>query len=747
MNSTVLEEDGFFAFSHLSPGNYTIEVKQWGKIVYAKNWDVKKDIDLGEIKVAVEKEIQQVTVTGNKKLIERKVDRMVFNVENSAATTGGDALDVLKIMPRVLVQNDQLSIIGKSSLKVMVNDRLIPLSGDDLVNYLKSISSDNIKNIEVITAPPAKYDAEGNSGLINIVLKTSKKNNWNSYLGGTYKQSKYEFYNENLGFTMNYKKITINSDINFYNGISYAQRDKSFIIFSDENIHSKFYAKSRLKNRFNGNLGMDYQWTKQFSLGFQSIYNTYDVQYRVHLNEYFNKPTSSILTKTYTAGPSSTNNTYVNVHSQYKLDTLGSNIKLNLDYFKNDRKENFILYSKDYEDFEIYVPTQDFSSRDVNNFKIYNYSGSLDGEQHFKQIRLEYGVKASHTKTTNNAGYYTLVSNDPSNQDDTNDSFAYKENLQAVYASGKGKITEKWEIQAGLRLETFQRRIISLLTQEKHTYHSAKLFPGIYLTYNSDENHTLNLTYTRRINRPSYNTLNPFKNRISKGNIISGNPYLNPSYTDNLELNYSWKNNWNTGIYFYRAKDAIDYAYYLNEKEEYIFRKAENCVTENSVGLSQNYTFKTIKWLESYLSLDVYYKENKSKVEGFKSNNIFSANFDINNNLFLNKGKTINLTILYQYALPQYMGTKKISSYSNFGVGIKTMFLDKRLILALNANDIFKTFEAKIKNDFKINKSQDTLYQYAQYIRFTIKYNLGNSTLKSKTLKSGNEEEKNRAIK
>ena len=111
LNSTVLEEDGFFVFSHLSPGNYTIEVKQWGKIVYEKNWDVQKDIDLGEIKVSLEKEIQQITVTGNKKLIERKVDRMVFNVENSVFSSGGDVLDLLKVTPRVKVVNDQIELI------------------------------------------------------------------------------------------------------------------------------------------------------------------------------------------------------------------------------------------------------------------------------------------------------------------------------------------------------------------------------------------------------------------------------------------------------------------------------------------------------------------------------------------------------------------------------------------------------------------------------------------------------------
>lgn len=744
--TTHIVDHNSFIFEGLYEGLYELKIEKDSEELYSNSFMLKENKDLGIIKLSTGKEIQQVVVTGNKKLIERKIDRTIFNVENSAATSGGDALDVLKLSPGIQVKNEQISIIGKSSLKVMVNERSIPLSGDELINYLKSISSDNIKSIEVITAPPAKYDAEGNSGLINIVLKTSKKNNWKSYIGGTYKQSKYDYYNTNLGFNLNHKKITLNSDINFYYGVNNAQRDKNYITYLDEDIYSQSLSKSKLKKRFNGSLGMDYQWTNQFSLGFQSIFETYDVQHRISLNEYFYKPISPILTKTYSKGPGSTNNIYVNFHSQYSLDTLGSKIKLNLDYFGNTRKEDVIFNSKDYEDFVTYIPGHDFSSRDLNNLKIYNYSGNLDVEQHFRKIGLEYGVKTSHTKTTNDAGYITLISNDSYHQGEANDSYEYKENLQATYISGRGKIVDKWEIKMGLRLENFQRRIFSVLTQEKHKYNSTKLFPSMYLTYNLGDDRTLNVNYTRRVNRPTYRNLNPFKSRLSKGDVMSGNPFLKPSYTDNMELNYSWKNNWNTGIYFYKAKDAIDYAYYLEEEEEYIFKKAENSVTENSIGLSQNYNFTSTEWLESYFNVDVYYKENKSQIKGLSSNNFISANFNINNNLSLNKGKTFNITIISQYALPQYISTKKVKSYFNLGFGLKALFLDKKLMFSLYANDIFKTLEANLRTDYnKINKSKEILYQYPQFIRFTIRYNLGNSKLKSKAIKSSNEEEKNRA--
>ncbi|MDO5616292.1 MAG: TonB-dependent receptor, partial [Cruoricaptor ignavus] len=130
----------------------------------------------------VEKQIQEVEIKAKKKLIERKVDRLVYNVENSVAAQGGDAMDILKIVPGIKVQNDKITMVGKGRILVLVNDRPIQISGDDLANYLKTLKSDEIEKIEVMSNPPAKYTAEGNSGVLNIITKTTKKNSWNGNL-------------------------------------------------------------------------------------------------------------------------------------------------------------------------------------------------------------------------------------------------------------------------------------------------------------------------------------------------------------------------------------------------------------------------------------------------------------------------------------------------------------------------------------------------------------------------------------
>jgi len=161
-------------------GEYSLLVRQLGVIYHNQKINVNQDTYIGIINITEkEQQLQEVVITSKKKLIERKVDRLIFNVENSISASGGDAIDALKVTPSIRVQNDNISMIGKSGMGIMVNDKIIQLSGDDLINYLKNLKSDEIKKIEVITNPPSKYDAQGNSGLVNIVLKSAKSNSLN----------------------------------------------------------------------------------------------------------------------------------------------------------------------------------------------------------------------------------------------------------------------------------------------------------------------------------------------------------------------------------------------------------------------------------------------------------------------------------------------------------------------------------------------------------------------------------------
>ncbi|ATA67846.1 hypothetical protein CGC48_03855 [Capnocytophaga cynodegmi] len=185
VQGTLTDVSGKFLVK-IPKGDYTLILEQFGTELFSKNVSLSKNTDLGVIKIDESIQMEAVTVEGRKKLVEQKVDRIVFNVENSVQASGGDALDVLKSTPGVQVNNEDISIVGKNGLRVMVNDKIMQLSGEGLTNFLKSIASDNIQKIEVITTPPSKYDAEGNAGLINIVLKKAKEDHWSTTLRTSY---------------------------------------------------------------------------------------------------------------------------------------------------------------------------------------------------------------------------------------------------------------------------------------------------------------------------------------------------------------------------------------------------------------------------------------------------------------------------------------------------------------------------------------------------------------------------------
>ncbi|MDR1877678.1 MAG: TonB-dependent receptor, partial [Flavobacteriaceae bacterium] len=251
IRNELTQEDGSFTFSDLTQGSYTLQIKQIGIVLYSQNIDLTDNLDLGNIKTIQEKEIQSVVVTGQKKLLERKVDRLVFNVENSIAASGGDAVDALKITPGIRVENDNISMIGKSRMSVMIDDKLVQISGEDLVNYLKSISADNIKSIEVITTPPAKYDAEGNSGLINIQLKKAKENAWATTLRTTYTQATYPFLNHGVNFSYRKGKLSLLTDLSYRYGKTIYTND----IYYDYPEEDWFqYLKAKDKNNSLGAL-------------------------------------------------------------------------------------------------------------------------------------------------------------------------------------------------------------------------------------------------------------------------------------------------------------------------------------------------------------------------------------------------------------------------------------------------------------------------------------------------------------
>lgn len=744
VNSVMTDEQGKFSLK-LGKGNYSLIVKQLGVVLHKQSISLNENLNLGNISVSQKsQQLKDVIVISKKKLIERKVDRLVFNVENSISATGGDAIDALKSTPSLRFQNDQITMIGKSNMSIMIDGRLIELFGNNLTNFLKNIKSDNIKSIEVFTTPPAKYDAEGNSGIVNIKLKKAKKDRISGNITTSYTQAKYASNSFEGG--LNYQKgnTSITSNIDYTKG-RVAPYQEYTIHYPD---YTWFETNKKIKylNDLSGRFTFEYQITPKTSIGLEYSNSKGKPNYRginnsSISNNISNQKDSLIVT------PSNVmidkKNNAINFHSVTKLDTVGKVLSFDVGYFNynSDLNNNFISNSF-YPNGEN-IPNRLTAANTLSNQNINVYTSKVDVEMPLNLINLSFGSKISFINNNSEVAYFNTVYTPPIFDPNRSNEFSYKENTQALYLSGTKKISEKWEIQLGLRTETTQTNGFSITLKQYTKNDYIKLYPTLYLTYTKNENSTFSLTYNRRVDRPAYNQLNPFRFYTTSYNYSEGNPFLEPYFTHNLDITNTYKNLSSTLFYSYKT-NGFDEVTFVSKNNNVQAIIPYNFYRQNTIGIVENYTLNKWEWLESNNSFYTFYTKTTSDIENTipKISN-WTASFSSNNNFKLNKENTIKAEVNFMYQSPSIAGSYKLSSFYELESGIKFLLLNKKLNLIINFTDILRTNKqtfTQIVND--INQ-ENFSYNDTRKIRFSLTYNFGKSLEKEKRVNS-NEDEKER---
>ena len=717
-------------------GEYSLIVRQLGVIYYKQNINANQDTNVGIINITEkEQQLQEVVITSKKKLIERKVDRLIFNVENSISASGGDAIDALKITPRVKVKNDNISMIGKNNMSVMVDDKLILLTGDELINFLKSIPSDNIKSIEVITTPPTKYDAEGNSGLINIKLKKSKLNQWNASLRSSYIQSTYPKGSFGGNFDYQKNKLSLYSNLNYVNGSNApVETNKIYYplgLWNEENKRRDF------QNSVNGRIGADYKISEKFSVGMQYLGSFSKPKIAENsLTTIYNQTNSQIdsYINTLSENLGKNNNHSLNLNSTVVFDTIGKKMNINLDYFKFKNDDN-----------RIFNTINLLSANNTSLQDIQNYSAKIDFEHPLKWINLSYGGKLSFIKTQNNVNYFDTTLGTPIFVPTQSNEFNYDENTQAIYINGTKKLNEKWETQLGFRLENTQTEGVSKTLNQKNTNSYAKLFPTFYLTYTPNEKNSFSINYNKRINRPSYNRLNPFRWYSNPFSYTEGNPFLQPSFSNNLELNYTFNDNWSNSIYYSHTDNGFEQITIVDNTDNIQKTIAQNFFKTTIIGISESYTYNKLKWLSTTFSFDWNYSKSESLIPITNQNlNGSNAYFSISNDFNLNKNKTLLFNFSYWYNFKGTSDLDKNNAYSQLDASLKYFAFDKKLQISFNANDILST-NRPIYTSFTNNIQIDYKNYYdVRLFRLSLVYKFGNKNINVEKKEVGNQEEKER---
>ncbi|MBD1386793.1 TonB-dependent receptor [Mucilaginibacter rigui] len=600
---------GAFSFVQLKPGKYYLNISMMGFASY-KSGLLKPDTTLLALMQPTGKQLKEVVITSQKQFVEQKIDRTVVNVDALISNAGSTAMDVLEKSPGVLVdQSGAISLKGKNGVKIFIDDKPTYLSGADLDNYLRSLSSATIDQIELMSNPPAKYDAAGNGGVINIRLKRNKAKGFNGGINLSYSQGYYGRTNNGLNFTYRDNKLNLFGNFSYNTANGFSDLDINRHFFTDAGAPDYDFLQNsfirRTSKSYNSKIGFDYYVSEKSTIGFivNGLISPSDVN-TINKSRFLN--TNGNLDSTIVALNAqhrNFKNGTANVNYRHQYDKKGRELTLDFDYlrYQTNMAQSF--------DNTGYLPNGNISTQDLltgnlpSNINIWSaktdYTHPLNSG-----FKLETGLKSSYTKTDNIADYFVTQGGVTAPDYDKTNHFIYKEQISAGYLN----VNKDWKrisLQLGLRFENTASdghqlgNIQKPDSTFKRNYNG--LFPTAYIQYKLDStgSHSINFNYGRRIDRPYYEDLNPFLSPLDKFTYYTGNPFLKPSYTDDWELSHTWKNI-TTTLNYSQTKDDV------NETIEIVngiyYSRPGNLGKSINKGISIDASFDPAKWLNFHFS-------------------------------------------------------------------------------------------------------------------------------------------------
>jgi len=752
IKGTLSNETGAYNFDHIPTGTYIIKATEVG---YARAISNAFTLVAGSLNITIPVlQMQQashtlnaVSITASKPLIEHKVDRTVMNVENSVLAAGNSAMDILERAPGVSVdKDDNISLKGKQGVTVMINDKLTYLTAAQLATLLRSTDGNTIATIEIITNPSAKYDAAGNSGIINIKLKKNKQTGTNGSvsLGAGY--GRYGQDNETLN--LNHKEGNLNVFGTFsHNDIQRYQDIGLMRIITDSTGHQTYFNQHTYMPESDHNnsyrLGADYDLSSKNTIGFlvsgyfngeNDNNNTY-----TYIGQNFTEVDSSLHTvslihQTY-------HNNAFNLNDSWKIDTLGQELSADLDYsnFGNGSiagyTTDFFLPNGSVQHPEAFLGNITPSNIDIRTAKL-DYTKPLT-----KSLKFESGLKFSDVKTTNDL----LQTDSLGTPYIDNNRFVYDEKIDAGYINFN-KDFKNYSVQAGLRAEYTSSSAVgdSANVVQNIPRHYLDFFPSLFIDHTINDKNEINFSYSRRIDRPEYDNLNPFVYHLDPYTYQKGNPYLKPQYTNNFEFNYTYNKDITLTLGYSRTSDVITQIPGTDPATKVSFVTQENLQTQNAynVNLYVPYTFTT--WWEGNVNLTGFYL-------GFVSNGLEGQNLNdgqaawqvrATETFTPIKGYKFELTTNYQSAL--VYGLFNVKPQYSTDAGVSHSFADKKLNVKFSVSDIFNQRTNDVTSFYANNYLIINQKHQTQVARLTLTYNFGNNKFKAPQHQSGADDEKSR---
>ena len=752
ITGAVSDENGKFQISTTASGKAILSVSSIGFITLQSEEIVlrpgmKKDMGTLEVKEEVSA-LDEVTVKSSRPEVIIEADKTIINIEGTVMAEGNTALDVIGRSPGVYVDADgNINLNGRSGVIVLLDDRQTYMSAEDLANFLRAMPADNIKSIEVISNPPARFDAEGAAGVLNIRLKKNTYNgtNGNIQLGNQYNG----LYAPFAGATLNIKrgKWTTNASLN-YNEWARFNDLEIFRRFQLEEGLSEFDQTARLKlvrkNLFFSG-GADYQIDDKHSVGINLQASNQDgTEDGNSLTDITNPGITDInFLEAINDSESDNKRIFTNLHYVGKLDTLGTKISADVDYTAMEASSLSLLSNQYWINEDLSNLNKDRILTD-NNMTYRILTAKTDFTKPLGTGKsLEAGLKGSWVKSDNLLGIQKSVEEEPYSPDPNSNHFIYIENVLAAYASYKSPISDKMDFQLGLRAEYSDITGNSITTNQVNNQQYLDLFPSFYLQHKVSEKYSINYNVNRRITRPYYRMLNPFVFYIDPLTTEEGNPHLKPQYANNFEMSHVIKGTYQFTLSYSRTTDAFGQVMVQEEETRKSTIQMQNFDKEENFSLRMMLPVDITKWWNASNMIHVFNNKYYSMLgDALLNTSQWSYMARSQHNITLPKGFKVEMVGMY--LSPFIDGQIKIKGLGWMDAGVTKTFMEDKLSLTVNGTDIFRT--QKFRGNINFDKINTDIRQYNnnQGIRVTLRWNFSQGEKFKIDERSGSTEERNR---
>ncbi|PKV76085.1 outer membrane beta-barrel family protein [Pontibacter ramchanderi] len=756
VKGTLSDESGAFLFEGIAVGRYKVVASMVGlgksKAMEANVTSEAEALKLSPILMSQSATaLKEVVIEAQKPFIEQHLDKTVLNVENSIVSAGNTALEVLEKAPGVVIdQNDNISMRGRQGVIVMVDGKPVPMSGSELANMLRGMSANSVEKIELITNPSAKYDAAGNSGIIDIRLKRDKSLGTNGTFSASYGQGRFAKSNQGVQLNHRTKKFNFFGSYNYvlrkdYNDLDIYRR------FLDEN--GAFIGAYDQQNRFDftmnnhsGRVGADYFLSPKTVLGVVASGFASDLDRGTNnrsavINAAGQTESSFVTGADVEHGR---RNQAYNFNLKHTLDSLGREISADLDYiaYRNTDEQNFTTNYYNLSNEQIRDP--------------YLLYGTLDGELTIRSARADYrqplraiggnfeaGLKSSLVKADNDLAFFDRSNGGNVPDTDKSNHFLYDENINAAYVNANKKWS-KTGLQLGLRLENTIAKGRQLTDGQKFDRNYTQLFPSAAVNYSLNKKHDLGVSVSRRINRPSYNQLNPFKNFLDPSTYAAGNPFLKPELSYSFELTHTFDQRFITKLSYSRTTDVmVQVLSPAEEGEKLVVQTFRNLASLDYYGLTLTAPFSIGNWFNSVNNATFYYGHYKGYVADTDlSNGIPTFNLNSNNTIKLPNDWSAELVGVYRSR--EVYGFLEVDPLWFMSMGVQKQFWDRKASVKLNVSDVF--FTNKVNGYTALARYEENFFQRrdTQVATLSFNYRFGQAQSGPSRRRTGSAEEETR---